>query len=553
MYDLPVISFDKKYLYGLIGEGIDDDKFSEQVSKLGFGVEEISKESITVELTANRLDLLDAVGLARSLRNFMHKSKRFVYEIADKDPGLEIKVDRSVRQVRPFIAGIVARRVKLDEQALVNLINFSEKFCETYGRDRRKIAIGMHNLDAVKPGLTYRCSKEGRFVALGERDESSYSSIIETLDKGRQYSGLVKGRKGNVYPELIDGEGAIALIPVINSERTRVTAETKNMFVDITGTSAYAANKVSELLASTFIDMGADVKRVRVDYGKKQVDTPILDTRYITIPVVRAEREIGVRIGYNNVISLANKMGYEAALVDRKVRFRVPEYRLDVIGEQDVIEDLAIAYGYDYINPMPIYYAENGELEEETKFNRTVAEIMTGLGFSEFANSYLTNDDYNFDRPRIKRDGSAVVIKNPKTEAISIMRTWILPSILRDLSMSANDRTPQNVFELDLAFKVDRRAAKESYHLAAASLDPKANFNNIKATVEGLLYALGVKYDITEQSHGSFIEGRCADIRINGKNAGVFGEIHPEVLKNFGLEEAAVAFEMDVAALMPKS
>ena len=82
MCDLPVISFDKKYLYGLIGEGIDDDKFSEQVSKLGFGVEGISKESVTVELTANRLDLLDAVGLARSLRNFMHKSKRFVYEIA---------------------------------------------------------------------------------------------------------------------------------------------------------------------------------------------------------------------------------------------------------------------------------------------------------------------------------------------------------------------------------------------------------------------------------------------------------------------------------------
>ena len=551
-YDLPVISFNKEYLYGLM-KGMDDEKFAEQISKLGFGVESVDKDSVSVELTANRLDLLDAVGLARTLKNFMHKSKRFVYSIADKDPALEIVVDKSVKKIRPFIAGLVATGLSLDEQSLVNLINFSEKFCETYGRERRKIAVGMHNLDAIKPQLTYRCVKKGKFAALGETEESDYKKIIDSMNKGKQYSALIKSEKGYTYPELSDAEGTIALIPILNSERTRVTAETKNLFVDITGTSAYAVNKVAELLAGTFMDMGADVRRVRVNYGKTVLDTPLMEERYITIPVARAENEIGVSIGYNNVISLANKMGYEAALIDRKVRFRVPEYRLDVIGEQDVIEDLAIAYGYDYINPVPVHYSEPGELEEETKFNRKAAGIMLGLGFTEFANSYLTNEEFNFDKPRLKRDDGTVVIKNPKTEAITIMRTWALPSVLRNLAMSANDKTPQNAFELDMVFSVKKKEHVESYHLAAASLDPKANFNNMKATVEGLLYALGVEYSITEHSHGSFIDGRCAGIMVDGRNIGFFGEIHPEVLRNFGLGEATVAFEIDLRALRIRS
>ncbi len=548
---MPVISFNKKYLYGLIGSGMDDATFTGQVSKLGFGVEEIGDESVSVELTANRLDLLDAVGLARAIRNFMHKSKRFIYTITDSNPALEIVVDRSVKKARPFIAGLVAKGLQLDEQSLLNLFNFSEKFCDTYGRGRRKIALGMHNLDAIKPPLAYRCVKDGRFAALGEK-EADYGSIIESTEKGRKYSGLLRSGKGYMYPELSDAEGTIALIPILNSERTKVTTGTKNMLVDITGTSAYAVNKVAELLAATFIDMGADVKRVRIDYGKAQVETPAMGERNIMIPVARAEDEIGVPIGFNNVISLANKMGYEAALLGSKVRFRVPEYRLDVIGEQDVIEDLAIAYGYDYINPVPIYYSQPGELEQETRFNRTVAEAMIGLGFSEFANSYLTNEDFNFDRPRIKRDGSAVVIKNPKTEAITIMRTWSIPSVLRNLAASANDRMPQDIFELDMVFRVDKRTAVESYHLAAASMDPKANFNVMKAAVEGLLYALDVKYEIEAHSHGSFIDGRCAAVKVGGKAIGFFGEIHPEVLKNFGIEEAVTAFEIDTRAMMPK-
>lgn len=541
---MPVITFNKKYLYGLIGGGMDDDKFRDQVSKLGFDIESMDHDNVAVELTANRLDLLDAVGLARTLKNFMHKSKKFIYKIDDTTPAFTVSVDPSVKKIRPYISGLVAEGLRLDDQAIANLMNFCEKFCDTYGRGRRKIAIGMHNLGRVKPPIIFRSGSDESFVPLGGKEKISYSKVLEETEKGRQYSKIIKSGKVCYYPELIDSEGTMAFIPILNSDRTKLTPSTTSIFVDITGTSQYAVNKTADLIAATFMDMDATVRRVRISYDGEQVDTPELAEKYLVIPLARIEREIGIVIGFNNVISLANKMGYEAALVGNNIRFRIPEYRLDIIDEQDVIEDIAIGYGYEYIRPLALPYTQGGEIEHQTKFNRRAAEIAVGLGFSEFANSYLTNEEMNFDRPNLERDSSAVMLKNPKTEATTIMRTWVLPSLLHNLGMSTHDKMPQNGFELDMAFKVKGGKVSESYHIAALSVDPKTNFNDIKASVEGFLTALGVDYSISKYDHKSFIDGRCGEVKVNDKNAGFFGEIHPKVLKNFGIEEPGTAFEI---------
>lgn len=548
---MPVITFNKKYLYGLIGSGIDDHKLTDQVAKLGFEVEEIDKDKVSVELTANRLDLLDAVGFARTIKNFLHRSKKFIYKMDHEilqEPALVISVDKSVKKIRPYVSGLVAEGVDLDEDAIINLMNFTDKFCDTFGRGRRKIAIGLHDLDKVKPPLLFRCGTDESFVALGEKKGMNYSKILETTPKGREYSDILKEGKVCYYPELIDSEGAIAFIPILNSDRTKVTEKTKNIFVDITGTSDYAVNKTADLLAATFVDLGAKLKKVRINYGETQIDTPELAERYIVLPLSRIEKEIGVVIGFNNVISLANKMGYEAALIGNDIRFRIPEYRLDIIGEQDVIEDIAIAYGYEYIKPFALAYKNHGNLESRTKFNRRVAELMVGLDFSEFANSYLTNEENNFDKPGIERH-TAILLKNPKTEATTIMRTWIIPSLLKNLGMSTHDSMPQNIFELDMVFNIKDKKALEAYHLAAVSEGPRANFNDMKSAVQGLMASLGINYKISEYRHSTFIDGRCAAITIDDKIVGFFGEIHPKVLKSFGLEESATAFEINLDSI----
>lgn len=549
---MPVININKKYLYRLVGQGIDDQKLSEYVYKLGFEVESQDEKEAVIEITANRLDLLDTVGLARTLKNFMHKSKRFHYDIDSDEPAMAIEVEGSVNKIRPFISGLVALNLKFDEDSLQSLINFSEKFCETYGRNRRKIAMGFHDLDAIKGSLVYKAGEDLEFVPLGRKDRMKFSSVLKNEEKGRQYGNIISNDKRCFYPSLCDSEGPIALIPILNSDRTKVTTATKNMFIDITGLSEYAVNKVAELLSASFMDVGAEVRKVRIKRGDKYTLTPEMEKRYVTIPIKRAENEIGVNIGYNNIISLANKMGYEAGMIGNRIRFRIPEYRLDIIDAQDVIEDLAIGYGYDYINPMPIVYSQPGNLEEKTRFNRKLTDIMIGLGFSECANSYLTNEDNNFVKAGLGVEKNAIMLKNSNTETITMMRTWLLPSLLNNLRLSSHESMPQNVFELDMAFSAVDAKPVESFRLAAVSVNPKTNFNEIKATLDGMLYAAGVDYSISEFKHPSFIDGRCALISSGAKSIGFFGELHPRTLKNFGIEEAGVAFEIQLDQIYPK-
>ena len=545
---MPVVQLDKRYLYSLLGSGFDEKSLKDHVAKLGFEIEEADEGSLSLEVTANRPDLLCALGLARALKNFMHKTKKFNYAIEDVEPALEIYVDPSVKRIRPYVAGVVAKGIKLADDSLADVITFTEKFCDTYGRSRRKVAIGMHDLDAIKPPVEYRCEKDVEYVPLGGTKKARLSEVLAASPKGIQYSGIIAKGGKKFFPVIEDSQGVASFVPILNSQRTRVTPSTTSIFVDITGTSEYAVNKAAEILGAMFMDLGAKVGRVAIKYGRRTVQTPEMKTSYMSVPLARAEREIGVPIGFDNVISLANKMGYEAALVGKMVRFSIPQYRVDVIDRQDLIEDIAIGYGYEYINPIAAPYTQSGGLEQQTLINRKATGIMVGMGFSEFTNSYLTNEETNFDKAGVKREESIVVLQNPKTAEISMMRTWLLPSLLRNLGASSHDSMPQDVFELDMVFCVQGSKPVESYHLGAASVGPKANFNDMKAVVEGLLLSMGTQYAVAEFRHDSFIEGRCAQIKMAGKHAGFFGELHPKVLRNFGIEEPAVAMEIDISA-----
>ncbi|MDE1851139.1 MAG: phenylalanine--tRNA ligase subunit beta [Candidatus Micrarchaeota archaeon] len=546
---MPTATFNRGYFDRLMGFKLTDKKLEEQCGKMGMSVESLSAKEITVEASPNRPDLLDCVGFARALKNYMHRSKRLSYQLKDAKPYLEIEVEKEVKRVRPFISAFVALDVKLDDESLANLINFSEKFCEGYGRKRRKIAMGMHDLDRVKGKVRYNAYPDEALAPLNEKRERRFSEILLNHSKGREYGYTIRNGEDG-YPALKDDEGVLSLIPIINSERTRVTTSTRNLLIDITGTSQYLVNKCADMFAATFMDIGADVRPVMLKQMGKRYTQPEMKERYIEMQLSKAEQEIGVRIGFSNVISLANKVGYEAALVGKSIRFKVPAYRLDVIDEQDIVEDLAIAYGYDYIPAIALGATQQGELNAATELCEMLSELMLGLGFDEMVNSYLTNDDTNFARMRLEKDANYCVrLKNPRSESVTIMRTWLLPGLLKNLGLSQHDSMPHNVFENDLAFTVKAESVFERLHLAAVSSHSKANFNDAKATVQAISDSMGLEIKISKHEHRSFIDGRCAKITIAGKDVGFFGELHPEVLYNFGIEEPAIAFEMELPSL----
>ncbi|MEM3247925.1 MAG: phenylalanine--tRNA ligase subunit beta [Candidatus Micrarchaeaceae archaeon] len=546
---MPTVTLDKDRLLRAIGFRLDDEKLEKYANSLGLELKILGGGEISVEVTPNRPDMLSTIGLARALKYFMHRKEKFTYSIKSS-PQLSIKVGKEVGKVRPYIAAFVAKGVKLDEGSLKDLINFSEEFCETFGRHRERIAMGIHNFDAIKQPIVYDAFGDESFVPLNASKSMKFSEILESINKGKEYGYIISKSGRKLFPALKDADGVLSLIPIINSNRTKVSKETNNLFIDITGVSKEIIEKSACMIAADLMDIGAKIEPVRIEYGKVESITPKMEKASIKIPLVQIEEEVGVKLTFNEAISLANKMGYAAKFLGNNIIFEIPQYRLDILNYQDVIEDIAIAYGYDYIQPLPIFSAQQGSLESTTRRNSNLSKTMIGLGFSEVMNTYLTNENLNFKKMLKKANmGSYVTIANAKTSSITMLRTWLIPSLLYNLGISGHDPLPHKIFELDMAFNMRKNGVAEEYHLACVSEQAKQNFNDMKGVAEAVLRSLGLKYELKPGLDESFIEGRCAKIVVAGKEIGLFGEIHPAVLLNFGITESTMAMEINLSAV----
>lgn len=541
---MPVSKYSKSYLLKLLGFKIGDDELARNIDNMGLNVEEMGSKEITLEFQANRPDLLSTIGVARAIRYFMRRTRSFKYEVKPAREKDVIKVGRHVARVRPYIAALVVTKMAMDDEKLKDLINFTEKVSENYGRRREKIAMGMHDLRNVKPPFSYDAYEDEEFVPLNRSKPMRYSQVVKLEEKGKRYGSL--GSSEARYVALKDSKGTMSLIPILNSDRTKISASTTEMLLDVTGGSRQVIEKIVDMLAADFLDMGFEVRQVRVDYEGKTTSLPKMRSETFQIPLSQFNDELGVTVGFNNVITLANKMGYEAALVGKKVRLRAPPYRLDIINEQDVIEDVAVAYGYDYIQPLPLPATQQGNIEESTAIAESMSDTMVGMGFDEVMNSYMTNEETNFARMRTHAGGDHITVENPKSSSIGMLRTWLLPSLLKNLGLSMHDKMPIRLFELDMAFGMAGSLPEERRHIAAVACYSQANFNDIKSVFEGFSKKMAIGCNIAKGEHPSFIEGRCATVEVGKKNIGFMGEIHPEVLTSFGIEEPVVAFEIDL-------
>jgi phenylalanyl-tRNA synthetase beta chain len=531
--------------------GVEKASIKDIVDRLGMSLEALDKDTATIDITPNRPDMLDIVGFARAALFLLGKKapKEKFYSIKN-NPAMKITVTKAVKKVRPFIAALVVKNVDLSGNKLKDLINFTEKFCETYGRKRKKIACGLYNFDSIKGDLKYDASKNEEFAPLGSKTKMSFVEIIKNHQKGIEYSGALGSSK--IYPFLADSENIFSLIPIINSEHSRVNNSTKNLLVEFTGTSQNAVEAAIDMMACSFIEVGAEVYPCEISYPNKKVVTPQLEYREIKIRRSRVENTLGVYLEDNKIIGLGNKLGHVTAKYGNYTIFYIPPYRIDVINEQDVIEDIAIAYGYDKIEPMPVVGISAGRPEPLRVESNRVSKLMIGMGFTEAMNTYLTNEKLNFtDMGHKDAPESTISVGYAKTEAITMMRTNILPWLMQNLSNSTNEKMPQKLFEIGSVFSINNQDVIEEINLGMVSEHSKSNYSEIKAAVLELLKFLNTaKYTLKELQDSTFIEGRAAKIMVGNEMVGYFGEISPKILSNFKIEEPTVAAEIKLSVIL---
>ncbi|MEW6328478.1 MAG: phenylalanine--tRNA ligase subunit beta [Candidatus Micrarchaeota archaeon] len=533
---MAVVEFDCSELCAFAGKKVSRDELGSALSMLGTPVEETKGDAFFVEVTPNRVDLLSVEGMGRALSSFLGV-RAGLREYSARPSGIELFVDKSVQEVRPFIVGAVVRDLKIDDKTVKSLMQVQEKIHDTFGRKRKKIAIGVHNLDVLAPPFYYKAVKphEVRFVPLDMRKEMDLGEVLRGHPKGVDYAHILKGHPR--YPVIIDSKNnVLSFPPIINGELTRVTERTRNLFIDMTGTHFWALNAALNILCTSLADRGGEVLSVKI--GGKTF--PDLKTKTMKTSVARLNALLGSKFSSSDAKKLLERMGYGVGASGDELDIKIPCYRTDVFDEVDIFEDAAIAFDYNRFEPTLPNFFSIGEKKEDA-LARTV---MVGLGFVEAVCWTLTNSKTNFEDMLAARH-PCVEISNPLTKDFTMVRTWLLPSLLGVLRENRHEKMPQRLFEVGEAVLLEKQAVQVK-KLCAVSTHANATFSDMKSVVEAVLHELGMRCEMRSGSHPSFITGRAATISRGARQIGIFGEIHPQVIRNFDLEQPVAAFEIEI-------
>ncbi|MGB9741164.1 MAG: phenylalanine--tRNA ligase subunit beta [Candidatus Bathyarchaeia archaeon] len=551
---MPVITLNVERFAKFMGKKVTVDELTGWLPWIGFDIEETSEDYVKVEYNPNRIDYCSYAGVVRALKGFLEIETGLPTYRAE-EPRTTLIIDRAVAEVRPYMLAAVIRDIKLDEEAVVELMEMQEDLHWGLGRDRKKVSIGIHNLDVVKPPFTYTAAapESVKFVPLGKSEKMNLREILEKHEKGIAYKHLIDWAPR--YPLLIDSQNnVLSMPPIINGELTRVSAETRNLFLDVTGTSYEAVQKSLNVLVTALADMGGKIEKVNVETAEGRTVSPNLEPEKMRLRIEYANRLLGLKLSEKETIKCLRKCRLDVAKAEAgALDVAIPPYRVDVIHEVDLVEEVAIGYGYYRLKPTTPATVTVGEPHPAHVLANVTRQIMVGLGFLEVMNFTLTNERVHYKLMRIKEE-KPVKIANPVSAEYSIMRQWLLPGLMKNLAENKHESFPQRLFEISDVTKINlllETMCERRLHLAAASSHSTANFTEIKSSTEALLTNIGLKnWQIKEAKHPSFLEGRTAEIHIKGKKLGVIGEVHPEVLNNFEIENPTAAFEIDLEMLI---
>ena len=571
---MPVVTFRRRDLCRVIGRDVPLETLATRMPMMGGDLDkaDATADAITIEWFPNRPDLLVLEGTGRALRAFL-----------DAKPGLpqytvgkaqtELKVDASVAAVRPYAALCFVRNVPFDEEYVQLVIDAQEKLTFSPGRRRRKVAIGIHDAGGLRGPFTYTAvgPKDKPFVPLNETRPMTPEQILKEHPKGIEYGHLLDTAAapragaaaapaapgGRRFPVFLDGAGeVISMPPVINAQRTAVTAATKDILIDVTGTDLKAVRQTVALLATCFAERGGTIEAVTVHDASGTWTSPDLRPSEHVLHTDDVATLLGLQWSGEDTAKALRRMGHDADAFDNKVHVKVGAWRQDILHPVDLMEDIGVGYGFDrFPGELPRAATFGGKLPHQD-LEDALRALLVGHGWHEARTLTLSDAKAQWTKWG-EPAGAAVRLLNPVVEDQTLLRMRLLPSLLHVLAQNRHRSLPQRLFEVGYVVEQGGKAkghkvSKESMgwhnrlHLAGVEVAAKTGFSEAKGLVESLLRDARIPATLQAATKAGFIAGRSGAIQVKGQVVGHFGELHPDTVVAFGLTAPAVAFEMDL-------
>ena len=524
-------------------------------------LEKGENDVLRMELLAVRPDMFDPGGLARVLRNYLGESDQAAHYDLEQAT-ITVEVEDRLRQpesLRPHIACAVIRGITLDDDIIKVVMKLQENLHWALGRDRKRASIGVYDLDTVAgTHFHYRTigPEEDPFVPLGADQPHTPKQILETHPKGVAYARLLSTFKR--YPLLTDENGKVlSMPPIINSEDTRVTQDTKNFFIDVTGTESRVVNKTLNTLVTSLLELDpkARLEQVHIKYPEGVQTTPDLTPQEVVLDPAMAARTIGIEADSDKVQSLLRAMGHKVSANGEGIKVMVPAYRNDIMHPIDLVEDVAIAYGYHNLVPSLVPTLTVGKEQPMEVLSNEVRRAMTGLGYFEVLTLILSNEEHQFERLGREQREDYVVLEHPISVEQTMIRVTLIPGLLETFSANIDHELPQRMFEVGniTLLSDDEVGAREHRRVSGGAIGPRVDYSEIRSVVEGLLRELGYTLQTEACDDPAFLPGRAAKVwALKGDqriDAGVVGEVHPRVLETYKLSHPVSLFELDLEVL----
>ena len=544
---MPVVTLYFNRLQKLLGKKISQEKIISTLPFIGLDVEEQTKDYISVEYSPNRPDYSTDYGIASGLQGLLG-IKTGMPKLKIKKGKCSIKVDPSVRKVRPFITSVVAKNGKLDNETIRQIIAMQEDLHNGIGRRRKKTSIGIHDLDKIKFPLTYTTvSKDHKFIPLTSSSEMSISEILQNTDMGTKY-GNILGNSPKV-PIILDSIGnTISFPPIINSNLTTVSKTTQNLLVEITAVDKNAAEDTLAVVANTLQNAGFSIFSTKISGANNH--TPSLNSRRMVLEVDLVNKTLGLNLSSTTIISSLRKSRLNAKPRGNKIVCTIPRYRTDIFGTMDLVEEVALGYGIQNLEPTIPQSVSTGQKNKITKELDSVSAIMVGLGYSESMNFGLVSKEIQYDLT--KRDSSRMIsVDDSKSQGHTILRDAILPGLIDTLSRNIHVTYPQKLFETGIVFSKISNEIREEIHLACVCTYNGVSFSEAKSILQSVFKTgFGLQCTTLTSSDPLFLQGSTASIQIKNKTVGVIGLISDDVRNNFKLRVPVAGFEVKLAGLI---
>uniref|UniRef100_A0A8B9HE96 Phenylalanine--tRNA ligase beta subunit n=1 Tax=Astyanax mexicanus TaxID=7994 RepID=A0A8B9HE96_ASTMX len=543
---------------------ITDEEFDELCFEFGLELDEITSEKdiisreqgdqkaegasdvilYKIDVPANRYDLLCLEGLVRGLQVFKMEAPRYRRVSAESGEPQRLIITEETAGVRPHAVAAVLRNITFTQNRYESFIELQEKLHQNVCRKRTLVAIGTHDLDTISGPFTFtaKAPDDIRFTPLNQSQEytaTQLMSLYKTDSHLRHYLHIIEDEP--LYPIIYDSNGIVlSMPPIINGDHSKISVNTKNVFIECTATDLTKAKIVLDMIVTMFSE-----------YCELAYRTETLSADYIN-------RRVGISESADSVAQLLTRMCLKSEVVgdDGQILVEIPPTRSDVIHACDIMEDAAMAYGFNNITmTTPRTYTIANQLPLN-KLTELLRMDLAAAGFTEALTFALCSQEDIADKLGKKiTETRAVHISNPKTAEFQVARTTLLPGLLKTLAANRKMPLPLKLFEIsDVVLKDETTdvGARNNRRLCAVYYNKSPGFEVIHGLLDRVMQLLEVRpgrkrgYYIQAAEDSSFFPGRCAEIYAHEKVVGRLGVLHPDVINGFELTMPCSALDIDL-------